>query len=160
MKFLCRFCNRSNDTECKTSLIYKPSHNIYKDIKYFYAGNRVQIIKSDTDIEYIAVVVYMEIAPIIDAYPYGGKNEYIYVRFYDENAYNHILSEGSRLMSIHPRGIFEKCVILNITYYKNTIKEILVKNEHLLSPRIPYTITLEKIDCVLICKYKYHIVRI
>lgn len=159
MKFLCRFCNRSNDTS-KTSLISKKKQDRSKNTQYFYAGNCVQIIKWDTDIEYIAVVVYMEIAPIVDAYPYGGKNEYIYVRFNDENVYNNILSKGSRLMSIHPRGIFEKCVILNITYCENRIKEILVKNEHLLSSRIPYTITLEKIDCMLICRNKYDIIRI
>ena len=119
----------------------------------FYAGDSVSV--HNTDICYQATIIYVEkVISFLE-----NETHHIYARLSNSLAYHDFLKKGLRLISIHPKGVFEKCFVVTILYeedteQKNVIKEILVKNESSMSSRMVYSINLEKIDSILINEYK------
>jgi hypothetical protein len=127
----------------------------------FYAGDSVSV--HNTDICYQATIIYVEkVISFLE-----NETHHIYARLSNSLAYHDFLKKGLRLISIHPKGVFEKCFVVTILYEedagekekekdkeKDKIKEILVKNESSMSSRMVYSINLEKIDSILINEYK------
>jgi len=128
-----------------------------KEKPTFYSGDTVSVYNDD--IYHHATIIYVEkVMSFLE-----GECQHMYARFHNPVAYHDFLKKGSRLISIHPKGVHEKCVVVTILYEedagekekeKEKIKEILVKNESTMSPRMVYSINLEKIDSILINEYK------
>uniref|UniRef100_A0A6C0LGW1 Uncharacterized protein n=1 Tax=viral metagenome TaxID=1070528 RepID=A0A6C0LGW1_9ZZZZ len=124
-----------------------------KEKPTFYSGDTVSVYNDD--IYHRATIIYVEkVMSFLE-----GECQHMYARFHNPVIYHHFLKKGLRLISIHPKGVFEKCVVVTILYEedageKDKIKEILVKNESTMSSRMVYSINLEKIDSILINEYK------
>ena len=123
----------------------------------FYAGDTVSVYNNE--MEHPATIIYTEqVMSFLE-----DESQHMYAELHNVEAYYDFLKKGSRLISIHPKGVHEKCVVVTILYEedavekekeKDKIKEILVKNESSMSSRMIYSINLEKIDSILINEYK------
>lgn len=121
----------------------------------FYASDTVSVYNNE--MEHPATIIYTEqVMSFLE-----DESQHMYARLHNVEAYYDFLKKGSRLISIHPKGFHEKCVVVTILYEedavekeKDKIKEILVKNESSMSSRMIYSINLEKIDSILINEYK------
>uniref|UniRef100_A0A6C0B9L5 Uncharacterized protein n=1 Tax=viral metagenome TaxID=1070528 RepID=A0A6C0B9L5_9ZZZZ len=164
MKTLYRCCGFENDSFERPILEERIAENQQKQEQEqksltFWASDTVLI--NNNQIEYQATIIYTEkVMSFLE-----GDTHHMYARLHNPLAYHDFLKKGSQLISIHPKGVYEKCFVVTILYEqkedaqenagkKDKIKEILVKNESSISSRMIYSINLEKIDSILINEYK------
>jgi len=140
MMSICKFCGCKDDSlKIREKLLVEDAIEKTKDAT-FWIGDKIMFRG------YEGTVIYTE---VVQAFPLHGETA-IYAKF---NDYANILHKGDRVIVRHPRGFFKKCIIRDILFQEEKMKEILVKNESISSPQISYYITEERIDAFLI-KFK------